>query len=212
MAALAGGWSAQRPSISSSAATVRLARSASIASTPRGLLPLSGNDRPSTSASTRPRTRISTANCPSFRSDRTPVRSRDQPVRSLLVSARDRSSRRSSCRSSTTRPSARSRSRPPSRRPSPTPSEAESPPEGGLPGGIERGSGGPIRFSLPPHAYLRDQSAPQLGSRRYSFHANGGARSAHSRSLFVPSNRRLLGHAGGHQSLLPGGEAVDPEA
>src|SRR5918995_6465755 len=84
LAALAGGWSAQRPSISSSAATVRLARSASIASTPRGLLPLSGNDRPSTSASTRPRTRISTANCPSFRSDRTPVRSRDQPVRSLL--------------------------------------------------------------------------------------------------------------------------------
>jgi hypothetical protein len=66
---------------------VRLARSASIASTPRSLLLLSANDRPSTSASTRPRTRISTANCPSFRSDRTPVRSRDQPVRSLLVSA-----------------------------------------------------------------------------------------------------------------------------
>src|SRR5512144_2917130 len=87
LAALAGGWSAHRPSISSSAATVRLARSASIASTPRSLLLLSGNDRPSTSASTRPRTRISTANCPSFRSDRTPARSRDQPVRSLLVSA-----------------------------------------------------------------------------------------------------------------------------
>src|SRR5215216_491562 len=62
LAALVGGRSPQRPSISSSAATVRLARSASIASTPRGLLPLSGNDRPSISASTRPRTRISTAN------------------------------------------------------------------------------------------------------------------------------------------------------
>src|SRR5262245_59976885 len=82
LAALAGGWCAHRPSISSSAATVRLARSASIASTPRGLLPLSCNDRPSTSASMRPRTRISTAKCPSFPSDRTPVRSRGQLVRS----------------------------------------------------------------------------------------------------------------------------------
>jgi hypothetical protein len=39
-----------------------LARSASIASTPRCLLVLSGSDQPSTSASTRPRTRISRAN------------------------------------------------------------------------------------------------------------------------------------------------------
>ncbi len=62
LAALAGGRSAQRPSISSSALTVRLARSASIASTPRCLPSLSGSDRPSTSASTRPRTRISIAN------------------------------------------------------------------------------------------------------------------------------------------------------
>jgi hypothetical protein len=42
--------------------------------------------------------------------------------------------------------------------------EAESPPEGGLSGGTERGSGGPIRFSLPPPEDSRDQSASQVGS------------------------------------------------
>src|SRR6188472_1288485 len=43
---------------------------------------------------------------------------------------------------------------------------SESPPEGGLSVLTERGSGGPIRFSLPPDADPRDHLASQLRKKQ----------------------------------------------
>jgi hypothetical protein len=65
--------------------------------------------------------------------------------------------------------------------------------------------GGPIRFSLPPHAYPRDQSAPQLGSWRSCFRANATPRSppANGAALHGKQHsaaRYCVGEVGGETS------------
>jgi hypothetical protein len=68
-------------------------------------------------------------------------------------------------------------------------------------GGPLASSGGPIRLSLPPHAYPRDQSAPQLGSRRSGFHSNAAPRSAACNSAALHEKQRF---AVAHEPWLRG--------